>query len=138
MGMYTELRLRATVKHKYSDLVAEVTNNHTLWSEAASQRRFAFPWLVEAARWNDESSSRRLNNIPYGCSAYFDDVEEWKTRYDPKTRVWVVQCNLKNYGGEIEYFLKHMFPHLVESYDEVWYRYEEDAKPTRWNPPIFS
>jgi hypothetical protein len=122
MGMYTELRFRATIKHKYRDLVAFI-NNEGDWKDAVL--RFNFPWLKG---WSEFS---RSGMIPDGGSAYFDDDPDWERKFDPETGFWQVQCNLKNYQGTIEHFLAHILPEIASEVHEAWEHYEEDEKPRK-------
>lgn len=148
MGMYTEIRVRATIKHKYVDLI--LAREDLFWREILKLQSSEKEQLNEnleskidnflidkfkninlhfLKKWEDECP--RIDMIPFGNSTYFDQDPEWEYKFDPETRYWQFQFNLKNYDEEIEKFLSYVLPELAEEVHECWYHYEEDDTATK-------
>lgn len=132
--MYTGLRIKATVKEEFRQMIEEI-NNGADWSEFAEQ----FPFLSAYAKQG------RAEFIPCGSLSYMPDEWEYKPRkadgsydrenaaatdgfersIDRKTGYWTFQCSLKNYNQEIEQFLEEVLPNIIESAEHIEYLYEE-------------
>lgn len=72
----------------------------------------------------------RSTFIPFGGIFYLpDEWEAAKKLADEKPLsdggTWTVVCSLKNYKGEIEYFLENVLPEMISEPVIVEYRYEE-------------
>lgn len=127
MGMYTGLRAKVVVKEEYSKAIEEL-HEHTDylcgWNNVTSK----FPNLD---KWKDYS---RCRFIPFGSPYYLPD--EWtllggkNSYYDKKSRVWEFSCSLKDYEGEIDFFVNNILLLIVDSVSYCESMYEEDKAPT--------
>lgn len=81
------------------------------------------PFLMEwAGVW-------RADFIPFGALAYMpwdDDDPECSF----KDGFWVFQCSLKNYEGEIEYFVETVLSRIVDVRHVLYSLYEENEEPS--------
>lgn len=131
MGMYTGLRIKATVKQEYREMIKEIHEGAD-WSDFVKQ----FPFLTEYAKQD------RAEFIPRGVVCYMPDSWEmgeypnevatdgFERSIDMETGYWTFQCSLKNYNNEIEQFFKEVLPNLTESAEHIEYLYEE------WNESV--
>lgn len=153
MGMYTGLvvdcKLNANgmaIIHELNRIHDETEEGwHNAWGQVAEA--FPLPWLVDWARRDSDSDtggSSRQNMIPFGGSAYFqlqdfkeaglpedayrgDDPTNWNHR-DLNGDRWMFGCSLKNYGGEIQKFVKDVLPYLCDEIYLCKSRYEESEE----------
>jgi hypothetical protein len=118
MGMYTELYLRSGLK---MDTPQEVID--LLRMMVAGDPPDTTPFGGGRCAWMLRCASHY--HFPYAQSSmdYADYVNRWYL---------FVRCDLKNYEGEIEAFLKWIAPHLDACKgDYIGHtRYEEDPLPT--------
>ena len=117
MGMYTGLRFEAKLKPIVADaikLLYKEGNSDGFWESLSRIIPVSNSWLM----------TDRRDFIPFGALSYMpNDWEETPTGIDGQT--WKVCCSLKNYGGEIELFLRDVLPYLISELCRVEYRYEE-------------
>lgn len=134
MGDYTELRVRATIKHKYRDLVTELMdeNNKCYWRELVAR----FPKFMWLRAWAHKVDCSMM--IPFGGSSSFPNDPDWAHTWNPETGFWQFQCSLKNYEGTIENFLAHVLPELAETVHEAYEHYEYDDEPSKIGVTCFS
>lgn len=130
MGDYTELRVRATIKPKYRQLMDWTINGEgrETWPDrwkAAYYLNPDFDWLPA---WTERY---RADMIPYGGSSYFQDDPDWEHVFRMDDGFLQFQCNLKNYDSDIEYFLDNVLPEIAEAVIECWMHFEYDAKPKK-------
>ena len=118
MGMYTELYLRSDLKEDTPQDVIDL-----LRAMVAGNPPDTTPFGEGRCPWMLLSSSHY--HFPFAKSSmdYLDYVSRWYL---------FVRCDLKNYEGEIEAFLKWVAPHLNAGDGEYLghTRYEEDDLPT--------
>lgn len=118
MGMYTELYLRSglkgdTPKEVIDLLLAMLSGNPPDTTPFGGGR---CPWMLRSASHY---------HFPFAKSSmdYIEYLGRWYL---------FVRCDLKNYEGEIEAFLKWIAPHL-DAFEGEYVghtRYEEDPLPT--------
>ena len=117
MGMYTGLRFKGIVKPEYRKGFEEI-GEFGEWGESKHRlfRNFSY------------NAGFRSTFIPCGQLCYmpseWDETNEFNRFYHEKTGKWIFQCSLKNYEGEIDYFLG-MIPEFIEQLDHCEVRYEE-------------
>jgi hypothetical protein len=79
---------------------------------------------------------RTIGNMLFGAVCYMpDDWTDGYSRYDLKDRTWEFECSLKNYEGEIQYFLKNVLSEITEELEVCECLYEEDRHyrgPTKY------
>lgn len=122
MGMYTGLRFEAKLKPIVADAIK------LLYKEDGSDD---FWWGLSriipiSDRW---LKIDRRDFIPFGALSYMpSDWDETPTGIEGET--WKVCCSLKNYLGEIEFFLSEVLPHLISEpcRTEVLYEEWEESK----------
>lgn len=147
MGSYTGLRCKIKIKEEYIDALKELISLDYEWAQ------HSMPEFKEFGKLD------RAGFIPCGSLSYMpycweklkedavneydtEDVDEFKYNFDEKSRIWTFQCSLKNYSGEIEYFIENIVPliteniiHLEEFYEEwktsVIYSMDENNNITR-------
>ena len=119
MGMYTGLRLKSTVKKEYSQDINSLINN---------EMNEDFDWLdCTNMVFKEFGKLPRASLVPLGMLAYmpWDEYDKDFTKgYNKETRELSTQCSLKNYDGELEYFLK-IIPIFCESVKNCELLYEE-------------
>lgn len=135
MGTFTCIRFIGKIKEKYREDL-ESTLNRKKFYELGWK---AFGEKYEFAKKFSELD--RADFIPFGgFSAYnFDKFSDKKfgSNNDPSFNVlsydtWTFQCDLKNYGSEIETFLEDVAKEICEKFvAEVWN--EEDEFPAIWH-----
>lgn len=115
MGMYTGFVCKIKVKEEYYDLVnflndGEYDFKYGLWKTAYD--KFGFDFIKE---YMEDS---RSSFIPRGgYSAYNED---WISKYIKESEssfengIWFFGCDMKNYGGTIENFVKIILPIITE------------------------
>ena len=121
MGMYTRLYLSCNLK-KADDTdmtilacMVDGTANRDMIPPSKQHK------LFETERWA----------VMLGCeSAYFDHVANSRVVNDGFDKILVVDCDFKNYGGEIEAFLDWVKPLSTTKGFVGFYQYEEAEKPT--------
>lgn len=133
MGMYTGLRATVKVKAEYDSLIGYLhwlapIEEQSRWERASILSRHDFSgWIAYS----------RCDFIPFGALCYmpdtFSDSGESYSTY--KDRIWEFACSLKNYEGEIQFFV----PNVLKVISEEIYRceslYEEYPYPEhRPNP----
>ncbi len=123
MGMYTGLRARLTIKEEFRPVIEDLMTSRDLdysWENVAGK----YPQYEFLRDW---SMVGRCDFIPFGALAYmpWDDADpEWQRSF--KDGMWVFQCSLKNYQGEIQAFVEIVLPHIVEICHELYSLYEEN------------
>ncbi len=125
MGMYTGLRAKLSIKEEFWPVIDMVMNRREgiFWEDVAK----AFPQYPFIAEWADVG---RCDFIPFGALAYMpwdDDDPEWQRSF--KAGLWVFQCSLKNYEGEIECFVNTVLSPIVHATYELYSLYEEHDEP---------
>lgn len=130
MGLYTGLRCKIKIKEKYVQDLKELISLNYEWSQH---------YLSE---FKEFGKLDRANFIPCGGLHYMpycweklktnavnqydtEDVDEFKHNFDEKSRTWTFQCSLKNYSGEIEYFIEKIVPLIAENIIHLEKLYEE-------------
>lgn len=116
MGMYTGLRARVKIKSEYR---AEIQRLHDTrnWDG------------VNVPNINKWLKFDRNIFIPYGGLCYMPDGfgepfgENSGRKFDGEW--WQFSCSLKNYEGEIQFFLENIMKYIVEEIDYCHYLYEE-------------
>lgn len=136
MGMYTGLRCFIEVKPEFHPLIEEVMQ---AWKEG--RPRGEEPWERAAAKFpeypwlNDWSVVGRASFIPFGALCYMpwdpQDPEWSPAKFE--NGFWKFQCSLKNYSGEIEYFVETVLQRITLRVCELYSLYEEDTKPRHIN-----
>lgn len=132
MGMYTGLRCHIEVKPEFWPVIEEVMkgfldddlNDSDPWDRAATK----FPEYRWLRSW---SNVDRANFIPFGALAYmpWDDKDpEWEPEKF-ENGFWKFQCSLKNYQGEIEYFVETILKRITLRVCELYSLYEENEAP---------
>jgi hypothetical protein len=124
MGMYTDLNARLLIKEEFWPVINMLRDPATDngWDDVAA----AFPQYPFLAEWASVGS---CDAIPYSCSS-----QQWRTddttwNHTFKSGVWTFQCSLKNYEGEIEFFVATVLAHIVDQCLELYSRYEENEMP---------
>ena len=140
MGMYTGLRFKAIIKEEYREAINELMERDTMesWLDTTE----GYPEMEFAKEYAEMS---RSDFIPFGSLAYMPDEWEelideskgkqwnnykaakgWEREFNIDTGYWQFQCSLKNYGSEIEKFLKDVASVIVKKAIHVEVHYEED------------
>lgn len=120
MGMYTQLNLFTAVK-KDSGTVEVLA--YMVGQRVSPPENYPF------------NLSDHYGIMLRCSSAYFygPEIHVFRQEIDSATEYWQlgVNCSFKNYGGELETFLRWLAP-FVEDPEEVagFFRYEEDEKAT--------
>ena len=132
MGMYTGLRFKGFIKEEFREDIELVLNDSKEWGACKHQELLEFDEKFE-----------RSGFIPFGSSSYmtaswegkpYDDKKPWECpatdgfdfKFNKETGYWSFQCSLKNYDGEIDYFVKTIIPLICsklihcEEYYEEW------------------
>lgn len=126
MGTYTSMRFVGKVEKEYvMDICALVYYKEMTWKELSTKYDFM----------KNFANLFRSDFIPFGeISAYNEEKYSGgqnMNHLEPWSDVWIFQCDLKNYGGEIETFLKEVASKICTSYTaEVWC--EEWNMPVMW------
>ena len=138
MGMYTYLRFTGELKKEYVEEIKNLfdfekanrdNDDFNEWKHFAEKHDFATHF----------ASLRSPTSIPFGgFSAYNIDKASSNSDDEPTFSnviwnngeyTWVFQCDLKNYDGEIDTFLKEVAPNICKKFvAEKWY--EEADFPT--------
>lgn len=111
MGMYTGLRAKIKLKPEYQEFIEMINNGEAKWEEEF--------WSY--------GCNRRAEFIPRGMLAYmpWDDDDPKFDRTITASGVWIFQCSLKNYEGEIEEFFSSVLPEIAEDIIYLEKYYEE-------------
>lgn len=123
MGMYTGLRAKLTIKKEFWPVVKMLMTGSNRWDDVAE----AFPQYPFLREWSEVP---RCDFIPFGALSYMPwspRAPEWKRSFEDG--LWVFQCSLKNYEGEIECFVGTVLPHIVDVLHELYSLYEENEEP---------
>ena len=121
MGMYTGLKGKITIKEDKRDdflsmLSSYYNNEHKCWSRILGEHK----WLGYG----------RNEFIPFGALSYMPcEWDNQERKYNLSTGEFEFACSLKNYEGEIEFFLSNVLPEIADSW-ELEELYEEDEQPT--------
>lgn len=134
MGMYTGLRASVEVHPRFRGLIASLhsPDESMRWEKSIETNQHNFPDEADSLKkWCEFD---RCGFIPFGMLAYMPDdfgdrVEnpDGGSRYDKETGFWEFACSLKNYEGEIEFFVENVLKkistlHYCESlYEEFPY-----------------
>lgn len=137
MGMYTCLRFVGELKDEFVDEIKKLFDEKTMdekqwpadynpWDEFSKRHPFAKRF----------ASLPRADFIPFGGFTYYN-ADKFSDSEDPDRirftnvlypKTWAFQCDLKNYGEEIEAFLSEVAVEICERFvAEEWY--EEDDFP---------
>lgn len=124
MGMYTAMVFVARVK---PDMISCLPDNSSLDTRLGSWSRFK-------ERHPDIDLPARINvgYIPFSADSYNEcDIANLLRRLGNKSRgatddEWVVACDIKNYEGEIQFFMERILPLFLAEPCLVYSRYEED------------
>ena len=126
MGMYTSLEFTATIKPKYYPVInrlehwrSEEADAKEPWDNTARE----FPDLPFLRAWADHD---RANFIPFGGSSHLH------SKHSFKDGVWAVECSLKNYKDNIEFFLTTVLAEVASDLIECESNYEENQWNTTW------
>src|SRR4051812_18535044 len=127
--MYTGLRAKCVVKPEFRKAIDTLHNSEEdefpCWQEVANK----YPQYEFFKEW---AAIGRSSFIPFGAMCYMDDSwGESFSEYDPKTGYWNFACSLKNYEGEIEFFLENVLANIVERVYFCEKQYEIDESPTK-------
>lgn len=133
MGMYTTIRASVVVKPEYRVVIARL---HQLQYDVSPQDwRPGYCWLELAKEFPDLtfvdawSQVGRCSFIPFGdfCGVpeSFSPRGKWYTDFDHTSGAWSFCSSLKNYGGEIQFFVTNVLARIVESATVCDSRYEE-------------
>ncbi|MBL5768439.1 hypothetical protein [Heyndrickxia sporothermodurans] len=126
--MYTGLRIKVTVKQEFRQIINEINNEETYFSEYVEQ----FSFLDKFAK------TRRSDLIPTGTSAYMPTgwltgeypneqaTDGFDRNIDMNTGLWIFQCCLKNYDNEIDIFLTDVLANIIESSEHIEKKSEGD------------
>lgn len=146
MGNYTGLRFKGVVHAEFRNDIAKLMEIQANGEHAYEWKDFANPIVKEYGNFY------RSMFIPFGMMSYMPD--EWGgdcifdknghcvvdadghlvmsepsigTAFDVTTGVWSFQCSLKNYEGELDYFIEKVVPVLCETVEfcERYYEYDE-------------
>lgn len=138
MGMYTSLKFDAPLSPVGTELVIGFLQDH---ADRCANAPYDRPdeWAQLAEQLGGLGAYRGLqrhDDLPFTESSFYrdepDPAPEWDGhRNELVDGTWRVLCSLKNYGGEIEEFLKSVLPRLVSQETEAWSWYEEADVPTR-------
>lgn len=117
MGMYTELVIKADIKHNLPKEVEKVLQY--LFNNDAKPTKLPHHPFFECQRWDCIGKSSSHYHIPQTLNFY--DGTYLFSRSD-----------LKNYGGEIEDFVNWLSPYINCEKEKCigWSWYEEDDSPT--------
>lgn len=133
MGMYTGLRAKVVVKPEWREAIALL---HELRKSPNpdcahnwTQLHRAHPDVPGLNGW---VKVWRQDFIPFGGLCYMpDDFSEagndGYSKFDPATGLWQFCCSLKNYEGEIQFFVKNVLAPITESFEYCESLYEETA-----------
>lgn len=118
MGMYTGVRFKTQLTPEARKVIEWCQEDRWSrgWEQAAAH--FHLAWIDEWVNF------RRCNFIPWGGVCY---LQHWVdndgySKLDGEN--WEVLCSLKNYEGEIDYFLEKILPRMIIKSTEVEVRYE--------------
>lgn len=121
MGDYTGVAFEATIKEEAVPTL-NLLMERVEWPET--------PFVMNNPELRGWLNIRRRGFIPFGAVCYVEDFAPHTSEWNPETRIWKVSCSLKNYKGEIQYFLDKVLPHLIEGSCLVRTRFEYDEEPT--------
>lgn len=112
----------------FADSIVE-SYDHSLWSFAEShptiREGLGYEMYIPILKW---SNLHRCNFIPYGAVCYMPS--DWGDSHQELTgNVLDFACSLKNYEGEIEWFIENVLPVIGEAW-HLQKLYEEDETPT--------
>ena len=125
MGMYTGLRARLIIKEEFWPVINMLMDEeaNAKWDGVA----VAFPQYPFLAEWADVG---RSDFIPFGALEYMPWAAkdpDWQRSF--KDGSWVFQCSLKNYEGEIEFFVATVLSRITHARVELYSLYEENDEP---------
>lgn len=134
MGMYTGLRVTAKIKPEFSDLIRHLHEiDPFVWSN-----RWERAMDVSGVRFDEWLAFDRCNQIPFGMLCYMPDdfgrTDEGDHEYDPDIRIWEFACSLKNYEGEIKFFVEKVLKVISEEIYRCESLYEEFPYPNDPHP----
>jgi len=128
MGMYTGVRARVKIKPEHRDAIKKL-HDYGDWTVVSCPG--VIDWIMHG----------RCGFIPFGVLAYMpedfgDPFEPSRDKCGPKEggsefdgEWWTFSCSLKNYEGEIEFFMENVMCHLVQEVDYCESLYEEYPSP---------
>ena len=123
MGTYTGLRAKLLIKEEFWPVIEQLMDPASVgsWQDVAK----AFPQHTFLAEW---TGVWRADFIPFGALTYMPwDDPEWERSFTDG--LWVFQCSLKNYEGEIEYFVETVLSRIVKERHELYSLYEGNEEP---------
>lgn len=119
--MYTDLNARLLIKKEFWPVIKMLRDPTTDngWDDVAA----AFPQYPFLTEW---AGVWRSDSIPYNRSSQQWQAGDTTWNHTFKDGVWTFQCSLKNYEGEIEFFVATVLAHIVDQRLELYSRYEEN------------
>lgn len=123
MGMYTELNISCELKADCPENILQILE-FMCGQDAVEPTELPAHPLFGDTRWR---------YMLQCSSAYFDAQPNSKLTRDKICGLkFQALCNLKNYNGEIEYFIDWLRPYIHDSSSDFlgYKRYEEDENPT--------
>lgn len=122
MGMYTAMVFRAKLKQTNTDVIAALQSIYAGQDDRWDLWRELMP--------SDAPDRVRSGFIPKGGSAYCEDERAWLLKANGWTEglqsgFWTCSCELKNYEGEIQWFLANVLPGWIMDRVKVFTAYEE-------------
>lgn len=126
--MYTGLRARVKIKEKYRGDIQKLHDERS-WEDTNIPNIDG--WLAFG----------RNRFIPFGITAYMPEEfdEPFEEREDEYGKVtggtkfdgewWTFSCALKNYEGEIQFFIEFIMSEIIEEVDYCESFYEEGEYP---------
>jgi hypothetical protein len=125
MGHYTGLRAHVKVHQKFRGLLASLHSDDESmdWEKSIETNRDSFPDEADSIkRWCE---FRRCGFIPFGLLSYMPDdfgceidKPDGGSVFDKETGSWEFACSLKDYKGEIEFFVTNVLKVISE---EIFY-----------------
>ena len=141
MGMYTGLRFKGYIKEEYREMFEPYALGKKEWEEMTEVDISEFSKLERSCMiprgalcympdsWEEELRVDKDTTV----EGVYSDNDGFERQYNKETGYWAFQCSLKNYGDEIETFMKIIVPIFVEKIDHLEELYEEWEKSTLYN-----